>query len=191
MSNRTIILKVVMLGAAGVGKTALTMRFTSGSFEDEYDPTVEDSYRKEIEFEGHSLSLDLLDTAGQEEFSAMRDAWIRDSDGYVIACDLTNKETYKELSDIIERVQEVRSNSGEPGSEKIPIVIAANKCDLTDHREITRETLKTLCDKHDIPFFETSAKTNENVSEAYERLLSLCLSNQAAPETKSGCCTIL
>jgi len=80
--------KMVVMGGGGVGKSALTIRLISGNFLDEYDPTIEDSYRKTVAIDGIPATLDILDTAGQDEFAAMRDLWIREAKGFFIGiCD--------------------------------------------------------------------------------------------------------
>ncbi|KAJ2908056.1 Ras GTPase, partial [Coemansia aciculifera] len=76
--------KVVMLGTGGVGKSMLTTRFINGEFSHEYDPTIEDSYRKQCQIDGDLCVLDILDTAGQEEYAAMRDYHIRSGHGFII-----------------------------------------------------------------------------------------------------------
>ncbi|KAL1117803.1 hypothetical protein AAG570_004118 [Ranatra chinensis] len=65
--------KLVVVGAGGVGKSALTIQLIQNHFVDEYDPTIEDSYRKQVVIDGETCLLDILDTAGQEEYSAMRE----------------------------------------------------------------------------------------------------------------------
>lgn len=65
--------KIVVVGGGGVGKSAITIQFIQSQFIDEYDPTIEDSYRKQCHIDGESVLLDVLDTAGQEEYSAMRE----------------------------------------------------------------------------------------------------------------------
>ena len=64
--------RLAILGAAGTGKTSITTRFTENSFASEYDPTIEDTYKKEIEVDGNTVPLVILDTAGMEEYSVMR-----------------------------------------------------------------------------------------------------------------------
>jgi len=69
--------KVVVLGSGGVGKSALTVQFVSGCFIEKYDPTIEDFYRKEIEVDNSPCVLEILDTAGTEQFASMRDLYIK------------------------------------------------------------------------------------------------------------------
>jgi len=76
--------KLVVLGGGGVGKSALTIRLVTDNFLDEYDPTIEDSYRKNVTIDNDPAMLDILDTAGQEEFSSMQDQWMRDGQGFIL-----------------------------------------------------------------------------------------------------------
>merc|ERR1712137_1153044 len=69
--------KLVIVGGGGVGKSALTIQLIQNHFIDEYDPTIEDSYRKQVTIDDETCLLDILDTAGQEEYSAMRDQYMR------------------------------------------------------------------------------------------------------------------
>jgi len=100
MQNREY--KVVMLGSGGVGKSALTVKFVTGQFAERYDPTVEgkpiqreyyniqmfsDFYRKEIEVNREPATLEILDTAGTEQFASMRDLYIRNGQGQILNFD--------------------------------------------------------------------------------------------------------
>ncbi|CAB5182894.1 unnamed protein product [Rhizophagus irregularis] len=70
--------KVIMVGSGGVGKSALTLQYMYGDFVEEYDPTKADSYRKKVTLDGQECQIDILDTAGQEEYAAIRDNYYRD-----------------------------------------------------------------------------------------------------------------
>jgi GTPase KRas protein len=82
--SKTLEYKLVVLGGGGVGKSALTIRLVTDNFLDEYDPTIEDSYRKQVMIDDETALLDILDTAGQEEFSSMQDQWMRDGQGFLL-----------------------------------------------------------------------------------------------------------
>ena len=84
--------KVVVLGSGGVGKSALTVQFVSGHFMEKYDPTIEDFYRKEIEVDNTPCVLEILDTAGTEQFASMRDLYIKNGQGFVV-CYMFNKSS--------------------------------------------------------------------------------------------------
>ena len=88
-------LKVVVLGSGGVGKSALTVQFVSGKFIEKYDPTVEDFYRKEIEVDDCPSVLEILDTAGTEQFASMRDLYIKNGQGFIVCYSITNSQTFE------------------------------------------------------------------------------------------------
>ena len=79
--------KLVVVGAGGVGKSALTIQLIQNQFMEEYDPTIEDSYRKQVVVDKEACYLDILDTAGQEEYSAMKDQYMRTGEGFLIGKD--------------------------------------------------------------------------------------------------------
>jgi Ras-related protein Rap-2C len=87
--------KVVVLGSGGVGKSAITVKFVSGKFVEKYDPTIEDFYRKEIEVDGAPSVLEILDTAGTEQFSSMRDLYIKNGQGFVVVYSITSLQTFQ------------------------------------------------------------------------------------------------
>eukprot|EP01090_Pellita_catalonica_P015554 TRINITY_DN423_c0_g2_i1.p1 TRINITY_DN423_c0_g2~~TRINITY_DN423_c0_g2_i1.p1 ORF type:complete len:113 (-),score=19.91 TRINITY_DN423_c0_g2_i1:427-765(-) len=72
MDEKAMVFKLVVVGGGGVGKSALTMQMVYGNFIDEYDPTVEDSFKKQVRIDDETCVLHILDTAGQEELSAVR-----------------------------------------------------------------------------------------------------------------------
>ncbi len=86
---------MVVLGSGGVGKSALTVQFVSGHFIEKYDPTIEDFYRKEIEVDHNPCVLEILDTAGTEQFASMRDLYIKNGQGFIVAYSLTNHQTFQ------------------------------------------------------------------------------------------------
>merc|ERR1719192_286547 len=90
--------KLVVLGGGGVGKSTLTIRFLTDNFIDEYDPTICDSYRKQIRLEDDKVYLlDILDTAGQEEFRVMRDEWIRSGDGFLLVYSINDTSSFDKV----------------------------------------------------------------------------------------------
>ncbi|XP_064826968.1 ras-related protein M-Ras-like isoform X1 [Oncorhynchus masou masou] len=89
--------KLVVVGDGGVGKSALTIQFFQKIFVPDYDPTIEDSYLKHTEIDAQWAILDVLDTAGQEEFSAMREQYMRTGDGFLIVFSVTDKASFEHL----------------------------------------------------------------------------------------------
>ena len=100
--------KVVVLGSGGVGKSALTVQFVSGHFMEKYDPTIEDFYRKEIEVDSTPSVLEILDTAGTEQFASMRDLYIKNGQGFVVCYSLTNHQTFQDIKTMKEQIVRVK-----------------------------------------------------------------------------------
>jgi len=144
--------KLVVLGGGGVGKSALTIRLVTDNFLDEYDPTIEDTYRKQLLIDDKPAMLDILDTAGQEEFSSMQDQWMRDGKGFLLVYSIISRNSFDEISVIYDKILRVKDK------DKVPMVLVGNKADLKDMREVSYEDGSNLAKRWVCPFFETSAK---------------------------------
>merc|ERR1711939_199521 len=103
--------KLVVLGDGGVGKTALTIQLCLNHFVETYDPTIEDSYRKQVQIDGQSCMLEVLDTAGQEEYTALRDQWIRDGEGFVLVYDISSRASFARIEKLHRQIQRVKESS--------------------------------------------------------------------------------
>ncbi|CAF4364122.1 unnamed protein product [Rotaria sp. Silwood2] len=128
--------KLVVVGAGGVGKSALTIQLIQNqyvyfsinvikkkelfilfdSFIDEYDPTIEDSYRKQAVVDGETCLLDILDTAGQEEYSAMRDQYMRGGEGFLCVFAVNSAKSFEEIKQYREQIKRVKD------ADDIPMV---------------------------------------------------------------------
>jgi len=153
------------VGAGGVGKSALTTRFVSGVFVERYDPTIEDSFRKELDVEGHFYRLDILDTAGSEQFTSMRDIYIKSAHGVVIVYSITSQDSWNEACALHDRILLNRESDPE-----FPIVLVGNKCDLSKNRVVLFDTGRAKAESWRVSFLEASAKTAQNVEESFRLL---------------------
>ncbi|KYQ92134.1 Ras GTPase [Tieghemostelium lacteum] len=158
-------LRIVGLGCGGVGKSSITINFIQNYFVDEYDPTIEDSYRRTSQVDGVTYLLDILDTAGQDDYSAMRDQYIRTGQGFLLVYDITKRSTYEEITTFVEQIKRVKE------TQKVPIVLVGNKTDLEKHRVVSYQEGRELSKLYDCPFFESSAKTKINVIESFHELV--------------------
>jgi len=158
-------LKLVVLGSGGVGKSALTVQFVQGIFVEKYDPTIEDSYRKLVEIDNQQYMLEILDTAGTEQFTAMRDLYMKNGQGFVLAFSIIAQSTFNDLPDLREQILRVKD------TDKVPMVVVGNKCDLSDQRIITTEQGQALATKFGAVFIEASAKTKINVDQIFHELV--------------------
>lgn len=176
---------MVVLGSGGVGKSALTVKFVSGTFVDRYDPTIEDFYRKEIEVDGQPSVLEILDTAGTEQFASMRDLYIKNGQGFVIVYSITSFQTFMDIKSMRDQIVRVK------GTEKVPVVLVGNKADLSHQREVSTEEGQALAQMWNCSFLETSAKTTKNVNNVFIDVVRE-MSTLKNRRNKSCCsCTVL
>ena len=117
-------------------------------------------YYKTID-DGQTCLLDILDSAGQEEYSSMRDVYIRDGDCFLIVFSITSRSSFEMVRIIYQQLCRLLD------LDQPPCVIAANKVDLADHREVPTYEIAELANQLKCPYFETSAKTRINVEEAF------------------------
>ena len=162
--------KVVMLGSGAVGKSAITVQMVSGHFLSSYDPTIEDSYRTTINVNNQEIILNILDTAGQEEFYALRDQYMRSGDGYIIVFSITSVTSFLEVNAIKEQLNMVL---GVDNNTLIPIILVGNKCDLEEYRQVQSSDAQRLAEEWRVKYFETSAKNKTNIKRIFEELVYL------------------
>lgn len=177
--------KVVVLGSGGVGKSALTVQFVTGCFMEKYDPTIEDFYRKEIEVDGSPSVLEILDTAGTEQFASMRDLYIRNGQGFVIVYSITNHQTFQDIKTMREQITRVK------GTERVPLLLVGNKVDLEHQREVATMEGLALAQAWNCPFIEASARNKMNVNEVFAEVVREMNCNPAKEKRPYCCCNLL
>eukprot|EP01090_Pellita_catalonica_P007262 TRINITY_DN17871_c0_g1_i1.p1 TRINITY_DN17871_c0_g1~~TRINITY_DN17871_c0_g1_i1.p1 ORF type:complete len:231 (+),score=28.66 TRINITY_DN17871_c0_g1_i1:388-1080(+) len=167
--------RIVLVGSGGVGKSAITLQYISRKYISDYDPTIEDSFRKQVAFEDRVCILDILDTAGQEEYKALRHQWLRDREGVILVFSLDNRKSFEDLVTWFSSIFNVKENESNSG----PIILVLNKVDLrgTSECEITDEEIKEFRDKlpHPIRYVETSAKTRTNIDNLFQQIVEECV----------------
>ncbi|XP_010880827.2 ras-related and estrogen-regulated growth inhibitor [Esox lucius] len=129
LSSRTV--RIVILGQAAVGKTAMVVRFITRRFIGEYDPTLETIYRHDMSIGGDVVHFEILDTAGQEEDALLIEEKIKWGDGFVIMYSVTDRCSFDEVMRLCFLINHIHSSSGRKfTAEPPPVVIVANKKDL-------------------------------------------------------------
>ena len=163
-------LKIMVLGESMVGKTCLINRYTNDKFGGRYLCTVGiDFQKKKIEKNNKKILLQIWDTAGQERFRNVTKTYFHTSQGFVLAYDINNRESFEKVEYWIE---EIKSKAG----ENIKCVLIGTKCDM-DKREVDEEEGIELGKKFGYKFLETSAKENINIDETFETLVSEIMTN--------------
>ncbi|CAF3325997.1 unnamed protein product [Rotaria socialis] len=140
--------KVVVLGPGGVGKSALT-----------------DFYRKEIEVDSEPAYLEILDTAGTEQFASMRDLYIKNGRGFLVVFSLTSWQSFVDIRTMREQILRVK------GTDNVPICLIGNKCDASLQRQVTPDDALELAQAWSCPYIETSAKLAINVNDTFAEIV--------------------
>ncbi|XP_048754589.1 ras-related protein Ral-A-like isoform X1 [Ostrea edulis] len=162
-----VIHKVIMVGSGGVGKSALTLQFMYDEFVEDYEPTKADSYRKKVVLDGEEVQIDILDTAGQEEYAAIRDNYFRSGEGFLCLFSITEQESFQATVDFREQILRVKND------DTIPFLLVGNKADLEDKRYVSVEEAQERAKQWNVPYVETSAKTRANVDKCFYDLLRM------------------
>eukprot|EP01096_Ripella_sp_DP13-Kostka_P003027 TRINITY_DN14338_c0_g1_i1.p1 TRINITY_DN14338_c0_g1~~TRINITY_DN14338_c0_g1_i1.p1 ORF type:complete len:190 (+),score=49.91 TRINITY_DN14338_c0_g1_i1:127-696(+) len=185
--------RVVVIGEGGVGKSCLTIQFINEKFVEEYDPTLEDSYRKQLTVDDDEHVLDIFDTAGQEDFCAVRDQYMRTGEGFLCVYSICAEATFRKVKELYDHVLRVKD------TESVAFILVGNKADMEKLRQVPTEEGAALARSLNVPFFETSAKTGLNVSEIFVQSIREITKwrslHQPAAETpirkKKGGCVLL
>ncbi|KAL3288415.1 hypothetical protein HHI36_002861 [Cryptolaemus montrouzieri] len=157
--------KLVIVGGGGVGKSAITLQFIQSYFVTDYDPTIEDSYTKQCVIDEIPAKLDILDTAGQEEFSAMREQYMRSGEGFLLVFSVTERSSFEEVYKFHKQILRVKDR------DEFPMLMVGNKVDLEHQRTVYQEEAQQLARQLKIPYIECSAKMKMNVDNAFYELV--------------------
>ena len=164
MSQKQKSYKILVLGEIAAGKTCLIIRYTNGNFQEDSISTIGvDVKSKDVTVNKVKYKLNIWDTAGQEKFYSIGKTYYNGVNGIVIAFDLSEAGAIKKLNGWLSKLKE------NIDSTVIPIVIAGTKCDLKNI-QIKKEAINVIASLHKSKYFETSAKNNINVDEAFQYL---------------------
>jgi small GTP-binding protein len=143
--------KLSVLGKGNVGKSSLTYKFINYNTPKIHDPTIEDKYKTVVEINGTTCEIDILDTAGQDDYQNLLDSWINFAQGFLLVFAVNDKESIVRLEKLRERILKIKRNN-------VPIVIVGNKCDLVDERIISESEANELAKLWGATYVETSAE---------------------------------
>lgn len=158
--------KVIMVGSGGVGKSALTLQFMYDEFVEDYEPTKADSYRKKVVLDGEEVQIDILDTAGQEDYAAIRDNYFRSGEGFLLVFSITEHESFTATVEFREQILRVKAEE-----DKIPLLLVGNKSDLEERRQVSVDEARGKAEEWGVQYVETSAKTRANVDKVFFDLM--------------------
>lgn len=171
--------ELVVVGSGGVGKSCLTVRFLKDEFTSDYDPTIEENYRKNIVVDNLGCTVNIIDTAGQHEYTALRDQHLKDGKGFLLVFAMNDRSTFEEIKQLRDQIVKVKD------TKRVPLVLCGNKCDLPENLiDVDDESVTAYSGPLKIPYLKTSAKENINVTESFHTLVRECrkLSNKESPK---------
>lgn len=173
--------KIAIMGFRSVGKSSLAIQFVENQFVDSYDPTIENTFRKTMKLNEQEYSLDLIDTAGQDEFSFISQTYCMNIDGYVLVYSVDSEKSFEVVQTIYDKLKDLK------GKQHFPLVLVGNKTDLRIERVITTEMGKQLADKLKAALVETSAKENQKVPDIFRLIITEIEKGEVGCEEKSSC----
>lgn len=186
--------KLVIVGDAGVGKTALLLKYFEDKFNAQSRATINFDYKTKIIIKGGvRVKLEIWDTAGQERFQSLSRTYIRGAHGILLVYDCTERDTFANVKNWMASLDEM----SEP--DVVPRILVGNKCDRAADKVIQRQTGQDLAERYKLQFFETSAFEGTNVKQAFESLVSKVQASpgknkrrdllaENAGVSRSGCC---
>jgi len=176
-SRKKVLLKVIILGDSGVGKTSLMNQYVNKKFSNAYKATIgADFLTKEVMVDDRLVTMQIWDTAGQERFQSLGVAFYRGSDCCVLVYDVNVAQTFEHLDSWREEFL-IQAAPRDP--EKFPFVVLGNKIDLEHQRVVSQKRAMAWCQaKGNIPYFETSAKEAIHVDQAFQTVAKLALQQE-------------
>ncbi|RDA86826.1 hypothetical protein CP533_3071, partial [Ophiocordyceps camponoti-saundersi (nom. inval.)] len=137
-------------------------QFVHNEWIESYDPTIEDSYRTQFQVDGRQVVLEILDTAGTEQFVSMRDLYMKTGQGFLLVFSITSPSSLNELAHLREEIIRIKDDDA-----SIPMVIVGNKADLEEARAVSRAKAFSVAQSWGAPYYEASARTRTNVDEVF------------------------
>eukprot|EP01120_Amphizonella_sp_Union-15-10_P005726 TRINITY_DN1735_c0_g1_i1.p1 TRINITY_DN1735_c0_g1~~TRINITY_DN1735_c0_g1_i1.p1 ORF type:complete len:207 (-),score=48.25 TRINITY_DN1735_c0_g1_i1:120-740(-) len=181
--HKKVLLKVIILGDSGVGKTSLMNQYVNKKFSNQYKATIgADFLTKEVMVDDRLVTMQIWDTAGQERFQSLGVAFYRGADCCVLVFDVNDAKSFENLDSWRDEFL-IQAAPRDP--ENFPFVVLGNKIDLENQRVVSQKRAMAWCQsKGDIPYFETSAKEAINVEQAFQTVAKIAL--KQAPDADGG-----
>jgi len=171
--------KILIIGDSGVGKSALLVRFADDAFTESYISTIGVDFKiRTLDIDGKSVKLQIWDTAGQEKFRTITSSYYRGAHGIIVCYDVTDAASFNHVRDWLSEIE--RYSTG-----KVKKLLVGTKCDLATKRVVEYEKAKAFAEDCGMSFIETSAKTSQNVEEAFLRMATE-IKNSAIPMPPPG-----
>ena len=173
------LLKILVIGESAVGKSCLLLRYTDGKFQETFMTTIGVDFKtKYIDIDGQRVKLQIWDTAGQEKFRAITKAYYRGAHGILVVFDISRRETFNQTKMWIDSIKDSSESS------PIDVILVGNKSDLD--RAVRKDEAEELATQYSVQYYETSAKDNTNVDDAFFELAKLALKRRMNGGARGG-----
>ncbi|XP_076338583.1 ras-related and estrogen-regulated growth inhibitor isoform X1 [Tachypleus tridentatus] len=166
--------KLVVLGATGVGKTALTVRFLTKRFIGEYDHQTENRYKNEMMVDGEPVIFEVLDTCPKVEGAFPKEETLHWADGFMLVYSITDRSSFNYVKELRQRLKHSIATSSSTSTHQMPypVLIVANKSDLIHLRQVGTEEGEIFAKENEDGFAEVSA--SDHVTQVTEAFDALC-----------------
>ena len=194
MEQKEFLYKILLLGDTSVGKTCFLMRYTDNTFQEIHMSTIGlEKKKKNVQLDdGKMYKIQIWDTAGQDRFRSITKNYYKGAHGIVLIYDITDKKTFENVRNWVKQIKE-------EVSDKVCIILVANKIDAEDKRVVSTEEGEKMAAEYDMMFFECSAKTGNNIDNAFNQLVKKTVENYSKIDQsgtklvkkknkKKGCC---
>ena len=167
--------KVIFIGDASVGKTSIILKYVKKEFNENYQSTIgAELNNKEVILDKETVNLIIWDTSGQERYNSLISSYFRGSRGCFIVYDISDRNSFDNLETKFDLVRNY-------ANEDVKIILVGNKNDLEEQRKVKTEEGKNFAEKKACPFFETSAKNNENIDEIFKLMAEKIIESSKSP----------
>ena len=157
-------IKLMIIGDSNVGKSSILKQYIKNEFFEKYLTTIGIDFQiKYLNINNKKIQLQIWDTAGQERYRVVTKSYFNTSDGFIIVYDITNRESFNNINNWIEQIITL-------AGKDVRCIIFGNKNDLTNQRQVQKEEGKELAKKYNFNFFETSAKSGNNIEEGFKNI---------------------
>ena len=187
MQNQTdydYLLKILIIGNSGVGKSCLLVRFADDIYQENYIATIGVDFKiKTLDVDEKNVKLQIWDTAGQDRFRNITASYYRGAAGIAIVYDITDPDSFNNINSWLIEVEKNASKS-------VYKILIGNKCDLEEKRKVTVEQGKEFADTNGMKFFETSAKNAHNVEDSFvtmtKEIIKINVDKEKSVKNKEG-----
>ena len=177
--EQEIKLKIIILGKTEVGKTCILNRYFNNLFSYSSLPTIGmECYTKNYTINSNNVTFNFFDTAGQEKYNSIVTNYLRNANGVILVYDITKEDSFEKIKMWVDQLKDKNDTNS--------IILLGNKSDLNTKRVISKEEGIKLAEKLNCDFFEVSALSNENISDAIEKIVNITYKNYLKEKNKNN-----